>query len=272
MSFGPPVTPQIIKNLMIANAAVFLAQVVIPPVSALGVVIPERVWLHLEIWRPFTYMWLHSVGGLPLHLLMNVFMLWMFGSELALYWGQKRFLRYYLTCGVGAGLLIATLPFLPGLTGWWSPMTEELAKSTLGASGAVMGVLLAFSFTWPERTIQLLFPPIPLRAIWLIPLVLFFEFATGSPDVSHVGHLGGLVVGWTYLVHEGKTPGIPTFKTLKLRYQRSTMARSSKAIPARRRRSLKVRYQRYRMRNKLRSVQDEERQERDRKDSDRTRR
>jgi hypothetical protein len=196
----------------------------------------------------------------------------MFGSELALYWGEKRFLRYYLTCGVGAGLLIATLPFIPGLTGWWSPMTEELAKSTLGASGAVMGVLLAFSFTWPDRTIQLLFPPIPLKAIWLIPLLLLFEFTSGSPDVSHVGHLGGLVVGWIYLVREGETPGAPTFKTLMRRFRRSTMPRSSKAIPARRRRSLKLRYQRYVMRKKLRSVDDEERQEPDRKDNDRTHR
>jgi membrane associated rhomboid family serine protease len=242
---------------------VFLAQVLIPPVSALGVVIPERVWIHFEIWRPFTYMWLHSVGGLPLHLLMNMFMLWMFGSELALYWGEKRFLRYYLTCGVGAGLLIATLPFIPVLTGWWSPTTEELAKSTLGASGAVVGVLLAFSFTWPYRTIQLLFPPIPLRAIWLIPLLLLFEFTSGSPDVSHVGHLGGLVVGWIYLVYEGETPGAPTFKTLARRFQRSTTPRPAKAIQPRQRRSLRRRYQRYRMRKKLGSVHTEERQEPD---------
>lgn len=244
-SFGPPVTPQIIKNLMIANTLVFLAQAMIPYVSALGVVVPERVWLHFELWRPFTYMWLHSVGGLPLHLLMNMFMLWMFGSQLALYWGEQRFLRYYLSCGVGAGFLIATLPFIPVVAGW-SPMSEELGYSTLGASGAVMGVLLAFSFTWPNRTIQLLFPPIPLKAIWLIPLLLFFEFTSGARNVSHAGHLGGLLIGWIYLVHEGKTPGAPTFKTLKLRYQR------------------------YMMRKKLRAVHDEARRERDRNDNDRT--
>ena len=231
---------------MIANAAVFLAQVVIPYVHVLGVVIPERVWLNFEFWRPFTYMWLHSVRGLPLHLLMNMFMLWMFGSQLALYWGEKRFLRYYLACGVGAGILIATMPFIPIVAGW-SSMTAEVGYSTLGASGAVMGVLLAFSFTWPDRTIQLIFPPIALKAIWLIPLLLFFEFTSGAANVSHLGHLGGLVVGWIYLVNEGKTPGAPTFKALKLRYQR------------------------YAMRKKLRAVHDEARRERDRNnDNDRT--
>jgi len=277
MRFGPSVTPRIIKNLMIANAAVFLGQVLIPPVSALGVVIPERVWLHLEFWRPLTYMWLHSVGGMPLHLLMNMFMLWMFGSELALYWGEKRFLRYYLACGIGAGILIATLPFIPVLAGW-SPMTEELGLSTLGASGAVMGVLLAYSFTWPYQTIQLLFPPIAIKAIWLIPLLLVFEFMSGQPDVSHMGHLGGLVIGWIYLVKEGKTPDAPTFESLRRRYQRytgrkssndSTIQRSSKATGPHRKRSLKLRYQRYMMRKKLRSVEGGARPERDRKDNDR---
>jgi membrane associated rhomboid family serine protease len=199
-------------------------------------------------------------------------MLWMFGSELALYWGEKRFLRYYLSCGIGAGLLIATLPFIPSLAGWWSPTADELAKSTLGASGAIIAVLLAFSFTWPDRTIQLIFPPIPLKAIWLIPLVLVFEFATGSEDVSHVGHLGGLAIGWIYLLKEGKTPGVPTIETLKLFFQRHTTPKKSNAIRPQRRRTLKVRYQRYVMRKKLRSVQDEERTEPGRKKDDRTRR
>ncbi len=277
-SFGPSVTPQIIKNLMIANVAVFVAQLVIPPLTGLGVDIPERVWGHFEFWRPFTYMWLHNIGGMPLHLLMNMFMLWMFGSEIAEHWGEKRFLRYYVTCGVGAGLLIATVPYLPGLAGW-TPLTEELSKSTLGASGSVIGVVLAFSFTWPERRIQLIFPPVSFRAIWLIPLLLLMEFSTGSEEVSHVGHLGGLLVAWSYLVNEGKTPGTPTFETMKIRFHRwwagespkgFTMGKSSRAARPPRRRSLKARYQRHRMRNKLRSVRDEPDEDLDRDDDDRT--
>ena len=244
MSFGPPVTPQIIKTLMIANLVVFVAQFMVPFVHKFGVVIPEATWESLQLWRPFTYMWLH--GG-PMHLAFNMLALWMFGSTLALYWGEERFLRYYLVCGVGAGVLIATVPMIP-VVGGWGPIFGPTGIPTLGASGAVMGVLLAFSFTWPDRTIQLLFPPIPLKAIWLIPLILFFDFFSGPSNVSHLGHVGGVVVGWIYLVREGRTPGVPTFKTLQLRYQR------------------------HQMRKKLRAVHDEARREREqrRQDDDRT--
>jgi membrane associated rhomboid family serine protease len=225
-SFGPPVTPQIIKNLMIANAVIFIAQFAVPLVYQYGVVTPEATWVGLQLWRPFTYMWLH--GG-PMHLAFNMLALWMFGSALALYWGEQRFLRYYLVCGVGAGVLIATVPWLPVIAGW-NVSFGPLGAATLGASGAVMGVLLAFSFTWPDRTIQLLFPPIPLKAIWLIPLLLFFELFSGPSNVSHVGHLGGVLVGWIYLVREGRTPGAPNLRTLKLRYQRYTMRKKLRAV------------------------------------------
>jgi membrane associated rhomboid family serine protease len=237
--FGPPFTPQIIKTLMIANLAVFIASVAFPLVGHFGTVSPADVWLHQQFWRPFTYMWLHAG---PMHLAFNMLALWMFGSQLAMTWGEQRFLRYYLVCGVGAGVLISSVPFLPVLAGW-SEGTMELTIPTLGASGAVMGVLLAFSFTWPNHTIQLLFPPIPLKAIWLIPMLLFFELFSGPANVSHLGHLGGVVVGWIYLVREGTTPGAPNLRTLKLRYQR------------------------YTMRKKLRAVHDQERKRRDSRDS-----
>jgi len=235
----------VIKSLMIANAAVFVAQYLIPGVYQYGTVTPADTWLGLQLWRPFTYMWLH---GSVMHLAFNMLALWMFGSTLALYWGEERFLRYYLTCGVGAGALIATVPMIPEIAGW-GPIFGPIGIPTLGASGAVFGVLLAFSFTWPDRTIQLLFPPIPLKAIWLIPLLLFFELFGGPSNVSHLGHLGGVVVGWLYLLNEGKTPGAPNLRTLKLRYQR------------------------YTMRKKLRAVHDEARRERDqrrRNDDDHT--
>ena len=272
--FGPSATPPIIKKLMLANVAVFVAQILIPNLTPAGVVSPEQVWVDREIWRPFTYMWLHNISVIPLHLGINMFMLWMFGSELALYWGDKRFLRYYLNCGIGAGILIATVPYLPGLAGW-PPWTEELTKTTLGASGAVIGVLLAFSFTWPYSRIQLVFPPISLKAIWLIPFVFIMDFVTGSENVSHVGHLGGVAVGWLYLIHEGKTPDVPTFETLKRRYKRyraeksapsPPVSRPSKAPRPERKLSLKRRYQRQKMRRKLRSVPGEGRPKREQND------
>ena len=117
--FGPPSTPQIVKNLMIANGVVFILQLISPTVTALGTVSPDSVWLGFQFWRPFTYMWLHSPGAI-FHILFNMFALWMFGSPLALFWGEKRFLRYYLVCGVGAGVLIATVPWLAVLSAFLS--------------------------------------------------------------------------------------------------------------------------------------------------------
>jgi membrane associated rhomboid family serine protease len=184
-------------------------------------------------------MWLHSPGSV-LHIVFNMFALWMFGTPLVLLWGEQRFLRYYLVCGVGAGVLIATVPMLGVLSGFVSSDSPTLWHHTLGASGSVMGVLAAYSFTWPDRTIMLIFPPMPLKAIWLIPLVLVMEYTSGPSNVSHLGHLGGILVGWYYLVREGRTPGAPTIETLKHRWRR------------------------YRMRQKIRAVHEEDRRERQR--------
>jgi membrane associated rhomboid family serine protease len=240
VGFGPPVTPPIVKNIIIANVAVYVAQRLSPLVTDFGAVTPYHTWQQLELWRPFTYMWLHSEYSI-LHIAFNMFALWMFGSALALAWGEQRFLRYYLACGVGAGFVIATAPYIPVLMGL-SAADMSLAIPTVGASGAVMGVLLAYSFTWPERTIMLIFPPIPIKAIWLIPLILFMELTSGPGNISHIGHLGGVAVGWIYMLREGRTPGAPTLDQLKYRYRR------------------------YKMRQKLRAVRDDER--RDRRDDD----
>ena len=234
MSFGPPQTPEIIKNLMIANGLVFIAQLVGPglgfDVTRFGVVQPAAVWGDFQIWRIFTYMWLHSTGSF-LHIAFNMFSLWMFGSTLALLWGEQRFLRYYLVCGVGAGFLIATVPVMVNWMGVGDP-TDQF-DVTLGASGAVMGVLLAYSFTWPDRTLMLLFPPIPIKAIYLIPLIFLMEYVsaqTGNTNVSHIGHLAGVLVGWIYLVNEGRTPGAPTPQTLLLKWRRYLMRQKIRAV------------------------------------------
>jgi membrane associated rhomboid family serine protease len=99
---------------------------------------------------------------------------------------------------------------------------------TLGASGAVFGVLLAYSLTWPDRTIMLLFPPIPIKAIYFIP-VIFFLSLLGPQNVSHVGHLGGVVVGWILLRRMGTTGGL-TFKSLQYRWRRYRMRRNLRSV------------------------------------------
>ena len=199
IGFGPPVTPDNIKQLLIANLVVFVGQNVMPGVAGYLAVWPRDVWQQGFLWQPFTYMWLH--GGLG-HIAMNMFALWMFGSPLAMVWGAKRFLRFYLLCGFGAGVIIATFPYLSFAFG----LPSQLGVPTVGASGAIYGVLLAYSLTWPDRTIMLIFPPVAFRAIWLIPGLFFMTMivAPGS-NVSHIGHLGGVVVGWLLLRRSGES-------------------------------------------------------------------
>ena len=151
------------------------------------------------------------------------------GSQLALVWGTKRFLRFYLICGVGAGLLIATVPYIAVAMGIES--ATALLVPTLGASGAVYGVLLAYSLTWPDRTIMLIFPPVAFRAIWLIP-GLFFMTLMFDPNanVSHVGHLGGVVVGWLYMRRQGHVQGLFTLGQLRNRWRRHKMRQRLRAV------------------------------------------
>jgi membrane associated rhomboid family serine protease len=237
MRFGPPLTPPVVKNLIIANVVAFLLQFVMPAFDHYGTVVPYRFWQMGHLWEPITYMWLHGSLG---HILMNMFMLWMFGSQVALAWGPRKFLRFYLICGVGAGVIIATWPYLIMNL---NPMA--LSIPTLGASGAVYGVLLAYSLTWPDRVIALLFPPITFRAIWLIPGMFVMTVVFGGGGISHIGHLGGVIMAWLYLRRGGEAGS----RTLSLDH-------------------LKYRWKRYRMRRKLRSVQLDEWESRRRRQDD----
>jgi len=235
IGFGPPVFPDVVKALIAVNCAVYLVQKLGPPeLTGVFAVTPQDVWEHGAIWQVASYMWLHGRESV-LHLLFNMFALWMFGSQVASAWGTRRFLRYYLICGVGAGVLIAAWPALLELLG----IPSSYRSPTLGASGAVYGVLLAFSLLWPDRTIMLLFPPIPLKAIWFIPFLFFMEVVSSPANVSHVGHLGGVLVGFVLLRMMG-LGGRASFGQLRWRLKR------------------------WRMRRQLRSVRIDEQRERDR--------
>ena len=227
LGFGPPYTPPIIKRLLIANGIVFVLQLAAPSFTDRFGVVPMLFWQQGFLWQPFTYMWLHSTQFLG-HILMNLFVLWMFGAQLAMAWGPKRFLRFYLICGIGAGFFIATMPYLTVTLGISSPIS--LAIPTVGASGAIYGVLLAYSLTWPDRTIMLIFPPVAFRAIWLIPALFLMTFFFGGANVSHVGHLGGVLVGWLYLRRSGDAHGVLSLEKIKYRWRRYRMRRRLRAI------------------------------------------
>jgi len=233
LGFGPAVTPQIVKQLLIANVVVFCAQQLIaggwrvPGFESLFALTPAEFWSG-RLWQPFTYMFLH---GNLVHLAMNMFVLWMFGAPLALVWGAKRFLRFYLFCGVFAGFLIATLPYVTGFLGLdFASLSKEVP--TLGASGAIYGVILGYSLTWPNRTVMLIFPPVAFRAIWLIPVLFLMDAMFGPPNISHAGHLGGVAGAWLYLRREGGggALGLPSLEQLHYRWRRYRMRSRLRAV------------------------------------------
>jgi membrane associated rhomboid family serine protease len=202
-SFFPPV----IKTLLIANTVAWLLfGFFLPLFTYRGQPIFAILTDYLALWplgRNFfpwqlvTYMFLH--GGLG-HLFFNMLALWMFGMELEHVWGSRTFLLFYLTCGIGAG--IANLLFAP-LLGQTAP--------TVGASGAIFGVLIAFGILFPDRPIYIWFL-LPIRAkyfvMFYIGIELFYGITGTSDGVAHVAHLGGALVGYLFLlVLTGRLPG-----------------------------------------------------------------
>ncbi len=190
--------PPVVKTLLISNVAVFLLTGFfgmfrlqgIPLASIFNAYLPlYPIGDGFEIWQLFTYMFMH--GGL-LHLLFNMFALWMFGMDLENDWGSRKFLSYYLLCGVGAGLSNLFISPLFGAAG-----------PTVGASGAIYGVLIAFGMTYPDRPIFLSFL-VPIRARYFVMIYIFMELATtyaGTQDgIAHFAHLGGAAVGFIYLL------------------------------------------------------------------------
>jgi membrane associated rhomboid family serine protease len=193
-SFGPgPLTPAI-KILIALNVGAFLLQQIVYGLTMLLGLQPAAILGQLHVWAPLTYMFLH--GGIG-HILFNMLSLWMFGTELERMWGTAFFTRFYLVCGVGAALTTILLSFLPGSIG------EQLYYSlTIGASGAIYGVLLAYAMYFPDRRILFYFLfPIPAKYFVMIIGAISFLSAMGSSGdgVAHVTHLGGLLAGWLYL-------------------------------------------------------------------------
>lgn len=199
-----PKTPPAVQNLLIANCVVFLAMTLLNEerIYELFALFPvPSPWF--EIWQPVTYMFMH--GDLS-HLFFNMFALWMFGRGLEQELGTKRFLIYYLVCGIGAALVqlgtaqIDLMRLPEASIGYQS----YLCTPTVGASGAVFGLLLAFGMLHPNATIMLLIPPIPMKAKWFVIiyglLELFFGVSGRMDSVAHFAHIGGMFWGWLLLM------------------------------------------------------------------------
>ena len=200
-SFGPgPLTPAI-KMLVIANVTVFLLSLVVRNLNADLGLLPESVFEGWQIWRPLTYMFLH--GG-PFHLLFNMLALWMFGVELERMWGTKYFTKYYFVTALGAA---ATTMLLGVVLGWMSGFEpgsighELYASNTIGASGAVYGILLAYALYFPHRPILMfMLFPLPARVyVAIIGAIALLSSMSAGGGVAHTAHLGGLIAGYLYL-------------------------------------------------------------------------
>jgi len=193
----PSSMPPVTRTLLVLNVAIFALQYVMgpfllrwfalwPPASAQFPGAPG-----FEVWQLLTYGFLH--GGLT-HLFFNMFALYMFGGEIERLFGARRFVTYYLVCVVGAA--IAQLVVISNL--------DSRPVPTVGASGGVFGLLLAFGMAFPQRRIMLLFPPIPMPAWLFVTLYGLLELylgVTGSGQgVAHFAHLGGMVAGFVLLL------------------------------------------------------------------------
>jgi membrane associated rhomboid family serine protease len=167
------------------------------------------------IWQIFSYMFLHSTYGF-LHIFFNMYALLIFGVPIEQAWGARRFLFYYFFCGAGAGISIYLINLISSGVGYVIP--------TIGASGAVFGLLLAFGILYPNAQL-LLFFIIPIRAKYLVImyglLELYFELFGGQSTISHVGHLGGLFFGLMYFLIYRKRAFSFKGRLLKARFQRS---------------------------------------------------
>jgi membrane associated rhomboid family serine protease len=194
-----------IRNIVIACTGVFLLQTLLQLffssevtswfLHAFGLV-PSGVIPGLRIWQPVTYLFLHA--GIW-HILFNLLFLWMFGSDLERTWGTHKFYVYYFLTGIGAGLTTVLVKILIHSFG----VGVSLTTPTIGASGAIYGVLLAAAIVFPDRQIWLIpFPvQIPMRiyVAGAIAIEFFSTLGAGGDNVSHVTHLGGALVGYLYL-------------------------------------------------------------------------
>ena len=174
---------------MIIMGAVFLLQMVFNGwINYYFGLIPVLVWKKYYLWQLATYIFLH--GGIT-HILFNLLALWMFGGELESLWGSRKFLRYFLFCGIGAGIctvILTPYQFIP----------------VIGASGAIYGILLAFGWLFPNRLIYIYFLfPIPAKYMVIIfGLIELFSSMQGTGGgIAHLTHLGGLLFGLVYMAY-----------------------------------------------------------------------
>ena len=231
--------PPVVKNIILINVIMLFADFTVSRV--LGIDLTTMLGLYFpksEQFMPLqlvTYMFMH---GNLLHLIFNMYALFIFGQVLEQVWGPKRFLVYYMVCGLGAAFIHETVIFIQyekimnvisseqlemvlneGAKYFreGKVFTNELMKDlqlilnvpTVGASGAVFGILLAFGMLFPNTQLMLLFPPIPIRAKYFVigygAIELYLAFTQPGSNIAHAAHLGGMFFGYLLIKHWRRT-------------------------------------------------------------------
>src|SRR5690554_6649387 len=188
----PPVT----RNILIAIVVMYIFQIML---TASGNYFIPRYFALYPIGSDYFYPWqliTHSLlHGSFMHLFFNGFAIWMFGSQIEHYWGEKKYGIYFIVCIIGAGLANALLS----------------NSAAIGISGAVYGLLVAYGMMWPNHTIYLVIPPIPIKAKYFVlifaGIALFSSFNPNNDGIAHIAHLGGALTGFLMIQYwRGKPP------------------------------------------------------------------
>ena len=244
------------KNLLIVNFLAFVATWVL---ELRGIDLTSLLGLHFFLASDFhfyqfvTYMFLH--GGLT-HIFFNMFALWMFGNVIERVWGPKKFLFYYICCGIGAGIVQEVVQYgtymYEGLAAYQYVNTGSVQMTTdayinlwttIGASGAVYGILLAFGMIFPNERLFIIPFPFPIKAKWLvvgyIAIELFSAMSAPGDGVAHMAHLGGMLFGWIMIRYWknhpdssqrfGRSNGMEFFDRMKRKFDERQNASRMKA-------------------------------------------
>ncbi len=217
-SFGPGGLSPAVRAIIYANVGVYLLTILVPSliVGTFGLM-PRAVVEHVYVWQLATYLFVHSPTQIT-HILFNMLAVWMFGVDLERRWGTRAFVKYYFITGIGAGLCMVLVSLLPFAS---TRLTYDTV--TIGASGAVYGLLIAWGMLFPSREILfMLIFPIPARVFVFIMGAIAFISAVGASGgpVANVAHLGGLAIGYLYLKGPGNLALDVRYRMTKWRMER----------------------------------------------------
>lgn len=211
-ALGPGPATRIVKAIIMATVGMYVVSSLVPALASPFGLVPEEVLTRFRIWQPVTYLFLH--GGV-FHILFNMLTLWMFGTELERMWGSRYFAKFYFVCGIGAGvtqILASLLPF--------GPLGALYSAQTIGASGAVYGLLLAYAMYFPHRQIMFfgVFPIEVRYFVLIMGAISLLSAADGASGIAHMAHLGGIVAGYLYLKGGRVTGRMNVMAEIKYRY------------------------------------------------------